>query len=197
MPRRRRTTPRDLEAQVWDELDRELDELIPVIAAEEGLARGATRVSPEKEVELWGQRDPRVDRDSLKAMLMQGAVPPEWTDEQSDQRLALIRAHPEMAQMFAEPLDDEMAGIVADLAEWPHRLSVLAPYEDDPKAQVEKANSVNARWQRRVAALDTQSAASVSSATAPTPAPSMVGYARSDPPPTSMTSSELPEMEAY
>ena len=165
MPRRsRRTTPRDLEAQVWDELDRELDELIPVIAAEEGLAKGATRVSPEKEVELWGQRDPRVDRDALKGMLMQGAVPPEWVDEQSDQRLALIRAHPEMAQMFAEPLDDEMAGIVADLAEWPHRLSVLAPYEDDPRSQVAKADSVNARWQRRAGM------------------PPMVGYSRSDPP---------------
>jgi hypothetical protein len=151
MPRRsRRTTPRDLEAQVWDELDRELDELIPVIAAEEGLARGATRVSPEKEVELWGQRDPRVDRDSLKAMLMQGQVPPEWFDEQSDQRLALIRAHPEMAQMFAEPLDDEMSDIVADLAEWPHRLSVLKPYEDDPKASVAKADSVSRRWQRQM-----------------------------------------------
>jgi hypothetical protein len=146
--------PRDLEAQVWDELDRELDEIIPVIAAEEGLARGATRVSPEKEVELWGQRDPRVDRDSLKQMLMQGRVPPEWVDEQSDQRLAVIREHPEMATVFAEPLDDEMAEIVAGLAEYPYTLSILKPYEDDPKGAVAKANSVNARWQRRAGMVE-------------------------------------------
>jgi hypothetical protein len=148
-----------MEAQVWDELDRELDELIPVIAAEEGLARGATRVSPEKEVELWGQRDPRVDRDALKAQLMQGQIPPEWyvhaPEEPGDQRLAFVKANPEWADWLAEhvtpetPLDDEMSDIVADFAEWPHRQSVLKPYEDDPKAQVAKANSVNARWQRR------------------------------------------------
>lgn len=159
MPRRsRRTTPRDMEAQVWDELDKELDEIIPVIASEEGLAKGATRLSPEKEVELWGQRDPRVDYDTLKQQLMQGAVPPEWYDPQSDQRLALVKAHPEMGEMFGQPLDDTMAGMVAGLAEWPYRLSLLKPYEDDPKASVAKANSVNARWQRRAGAVPDQQA---------------------------------------
>lgn len=167
MPRSRRT-PRDMEAQVWDELDQELDTIIPAIAAEEGVAKGATRLSPEKEVELWGQRDPRVDYDTLKRQLMEGSVPPAWYDPQSDQRLALIRAHPEMSQMFSQPLDDTMAGMVADLAETPYRLSVLKPYEDDPKAAVAKANSVNARWQRHAGAP----ASDVGAGSAP-PAPEM------------------------
>lgn len=171
MPRRSRSAPIDVQAR--DEVERELDDMISALAAELGPAEGAEFPSDQKEVELWGQRDPRVDYDTLKAMLMQGAVPPEWYDEQSDARLALIRAHPQMAQMFAEPLDDEMAGIVADLAEWPFRLSILTPHEDDPKAAVAKANSVNGRYLRRVGMpvepetpepFDTHGAGSVSNA---------------------------------
>lgn len=147
MPRRARPAP--IEQQAREEVRRELDEMAAAIAAEVGPAEGAEVPSDDREVDLWGRMDPRVDPVELKALLMQGAVPPEWVDEQSDRRLALLRAHPEMAQMFAEPLDDEMAGIVADLATYPFRMAVLAPYEDDPQAQVAKARSVNGRWLRR------------------------------------------------
>lgn len=147
MPRRIRAAPIDVQAR--DEVGREVDDMTSSLAAELGPAEGAEFPSDAKEVELWGQMDPRVDYDTLKAQLMQGTVPPEWSDEHSDQRLALIRAHPEMAQMFAQPLDDEMASMVAGMAEYPSRMTVWKPYANDPEAMVRKANSVDARWRRR------------------------------------------------
>lgn len=147
MPRRTRAAPIDVQAR--DEVGRELDGMVGALAAELGPAEGAEFPSDAKEVELWDQMDPRVDNDALKAMLKAGTVPPAWYDPHSDQRLALIRAHPEMAQMFAQPLDDEMASIVAGLAEYPSRMTVWKPYANDPEAMVRKANSVDARWRRR------------------------------------------------
>lgn len=158
MPRRSRLTPRDVQSQVEAEIETELDDMVALIAAEEGPAKGSEFVSEDKEVELWGQRDPKVDYDSFKAMLMQGALPPEWIDPQSDARLALVRVNPEWSDWLAQnvtpetPLDDEMASQVAARAEWPFREAIWAAYQDDPKAQVARANSVNARWLRRVAA---------------------------------------------
>lgn len=162
MPRRRRATPRDLEAQVWDELDKELDELVGVIAAEEGLAKGASYLSPEQEVQLWGQRDPRIDYDTLKQQLMTGTVPPELYDPTSDRRLAVMRINEDdaadwqglLAGTVEQPLDDEMASQIAEWAEWPGRAAVLKPYQDDPRAYVQKANSINERWRKRAAQME-------------------------------------------
>ena len=158
------TTPRAAEAEVEDELNTELDELVPQIAAEEGLAKGAVHLSPEREVALWGQFDPTVDPDTLKQQLMAGQVPPELYDPQSDRRLALLRMLPHRAQewadeVFSQPLDEEMADLVAGLAERPGVAVVLDPYEDDPKGRVVKAESVHARWLRRQGMAPAQPAA--------------------------------------
>lgn len=154
MAKRKRATPRDLEAQVWDELDKELDELVAAIAAEEGLAKGATRLSPEREVALWGQQDPMVDATTLRQQLLDGTVPPERYDPQGDRRFALLRLNEDDADewaqaVFSGPLDEQMADLVLPLIEYPGRVAVLAPYADDPRALVAKADDVNARWLKR------------------------------------------------
>lgn len=158
MPRRK-ITPRSVQAQVETEVDQELHDLVAAIAAEEGLAKGAQRLSPHQEVQLWGQRDPLVDYDTLKQQLMTGTVPPELYDPEGDRRLALLRINTAQANEWAallagtaeQPLDDEMASQVAELAEWPGRLAVIRPYANDPEAYVSKANAINQRWLRQAA----------------------------------------------
>jgi hypothetical protein len=148
MPAKRQ--PRSVVEQVDDEIKAEITDLASQIAAEEGPAPHAQYVSDEHEVEMWGQMDPQVDHETLVAQLTQGTVPPELVDPSVDRPLALIKQHPDLAQLFAEPLDAEMATLVATLAEYPFRLSLLAPYTDDPEASVKKSDSLTARWRRRL-----------------------------------------------
>jgi hypothetical protein len=152
MPARKQ--PRSVAEQVDDEIKQEITDLVSQIAAEEGPAPHAQYVSDEHEVEMWGQQDPQVDHETLVQQLMQGAVPPELVDPDGDRPLAVVKNHPELATLFAEPLDAEMATLVATLAEYPFRLSLLAPYTDDPEASVKKSDSLTARWRRRLPARD-------------------------------------------
>lgn len=146
-----RTTPsRSIAEQIQEELHAEIADLVSQIAAEEGPAPRAQYVSDEHEVEMWGRQDPKVDHDTLVQQLQQGAVPPHLLDPTGDAALALITASPEAAALFHEPLDQEMATLVATLAEYPLRLSLLAPYTDDPEASVKKATSLTERWRRRL-----------------------------------------------
>ncbi len=157
----RRTPPKPIDAQARDEVGQELDDLIGRLVAELGPAEGAHLPSEADEVKLWGQTDPTVDRDALRQQLMTGTVPPELYDPQSDRRLALLRVNPdhadEWAQLFAQtaeqPLDDEMATLIAELSEYPGRLAVLAPYDDDPSSKVKKAESIDRRWRRATGML--------------------------------------------
>lgn len=147
MPARKQ--PRSVAEQVHEEIEQEIHDLVTQIAAEEGPAPHAQYVSDEHEVDLWGQMDSKVDYDTLVQQLMAGQVPPELVDPMGDRPLALVKASPELAQLFAEPLDQEMASMLATLAEYPYRLSLLAPYTDDPEASVKKADSLTGRWKRR------------------------------------------------
>lgn len=160
----RRTMAKPIDAQARDEVESELDDMVTQLAAEIGPAEGATIPSDADELALWGQMDPTVDYDTLKRQLMSGTVPPELYDLESDQRLAILRMNPDraaemVAELFAvtpeQPLDDEMAGLVAELAEYPGRLVVLAPYEDDPEQSVAKADSLDRRWRRRTGQVET------------------------------------------
>lgn len=143
-----RTPSMGVMQQARTEVSSELDDLVAGVAAELGPAEGSAILSPEAEARHWGQSDPRVDYDALKGMLLRGAVPPEWYDPTSDQRLAVVRASPQLAPLFSRPLDDEMASMVAQLAEHPFRHALLAPYKDDPAAMVERANRINGRATR-------------------------------------------------
>jgi len=166
----RRTPPKPIDAQARDEVESELDDMITQLAAEIGPAEGATIPTDADELAFWGQMDPTVDYDTLKQQLMTGSVPPELYDPASDTRLALFRLNKgladDLAALFAvtpeEPLDDEMAGLVAELAEYPGRLTVLAPYEDDPEQAVAKAESVDGKWRRRTGqVVDTEEEAAL------------------------------------
>jgi hypothetical protein len=154
MPRRKRITPRSVEAQVEAEIESELDELVSAIAAEEGPAIGSEYISADREVQMWGVMDPRVDYETLKHQLMTGQVPPDLIDPQNDGSLALVRGNPEWAQFFAavtpeQPLDEHMADLVATTAEYPMRQAVYGALKHNPRAQVEKSNRTNERWMRQ------------------------------------------------
>jgi hypothetical protein len=149
-----RHAPRSVAEQADEEIKTEITDLVSQIAAEEGPAPHAQYVSDEHEVKLWGQMDPSVDHETLVQQLMQGAVPPERVDPNGAQPLALVTHHPETAQLFTQPLDQEMAQMVATLAEYPFRLSLLAPYTDDPEASVKKADRLTQRWRSSLPARD-------------------------------------------
>jgi hypothetical protein len=168
-----RTPPRSVAEQADEEIKTEITDLVSQIAAEEGPAPHAQYVSDEHEVAMWGQQDPSVDHETLVQQLMQGAVPPERVDPSGDHPLALIKSHPELAQLFSQPLDQEMATMVATLAEYPFRLALLAPYTDDPEASVKKADSLTQRWRRRLPAREPviQPLSQTVEAPAPSPAP--------------------------
>ncbi len=161
MPRRREAP--SLDGSVRQEVERLLDDMASSIAAELGPADGAAFPSDAQELAAWGQRDPKVDYDTLKQQLMTGTVPPELYDPTDPAALVLVRDLPrdtaaEWAQIIGgtaqQPLDDEMAHEVAEAAEWPYRRAVLAPYADDPKAYVAKSDRLDARWRARTVEED-------------------------------------------
>lgn len=123
---------------------------VDTLAASEGPAAGADTLSDAKLLRQWGQRDPRIaDADGLRAHLMQGPLPPEMLDPNGQDVLAIVKAHPELAQMYAQgPFDDAMADMLARLAEFPLRLGHLAQYEDDPEAMVKEAERMDGLWQK-------------------------------------------------
>lgn len=154
---RRRESP-SLDASARQEVERLLDDLASSIAAELGPADGTVYASEEQEVAAWGTRDPKVDYDTLKAQLMTSTVPPDLYDTTSPAALTLVQgdseAAAEWAQLIADtarqPLDEEMAHQVAEAAEWPYRLAILEPYQDDPESYVERADRIDARWRKRL-----------------------------------------------
>lgn len=151
MPRQK-TVSNPLErAQI--EVSDEIDKAVAVIVADLGAAPGASHVSDKDKVRLWGQTDPKVNFDQIKAALMQGGLPPEMLDEHSDQALAVVKANPEIAQMYGQQLDDRMATIMATIAEYPLRLSILEQYEDDPDAAVAEAERIDGLWQKSAGAM--------------------------------------------
>lgn len=138
--------------EVMEELERVSD----LIAADLGPAPGAERVSEADTLAMWGQSDPRVAADphGFKQLLMSGTIAEQFPDllnEHSEQALGIVRANPEIAQMLAHPMDEELAEMVTRWAEYPLRGRILAPYEDDPEGQVAEADRLDALWQKRQA----------------------------------------------
>lgn len=136
------------EREALDDLERFTD----LIAVDMGPAPGSRQISDREKVRMWGLKDPNVDYDQVKQALMQGGLPPELLDEHSDQALAIVKEHPNIAPMYAQPLDDTMSTYLATLAEYPFRLSALAQYEDDPEGMVREAERMNRLWMKEQAA---------------------------------------------
>ena len=179
------------EERAQQTLSDELERFSDAAAPEMGPAPGARKLSDDIKLHLWGQRDPAVDPEQLKAMLMQGQVPPDLLDPTGDNALTLVKQNPEIAQMFGQPLDDRMADIMTRLAEYPLRLALLNDKEDDPDGMVKEANRLDGLWQRRVGgAADVQpmvDASAQPSQPVPTDAPpAAVGAPSSQPRPLPM-----------
>ena len=150
MPQTRRAMSADERVQA--EISEEIERFATLIAAEWGPAPGASLVPEDDEVELWGQRDPLVDYDALfQTLTTTGVTDPAMLDPENPQGLAIAKTAPEVAQLLAQPVDDPaLAASLATLAEFPQRVPILAPYEQDPEGGVKKAQSLDRAWQRRV-----------------------------------------------
>lgn len=163
----------------------EIDRIVETLAAAQGPAPGADSVSDAKQLQQWGQRDPKVlDPEGLKRQLMEtGLGPyPEMLDPENG--LAIVKAHPEIAEMLAEPTDEALADMLSRLAEFPLRVGILEPWADDPEEMVRVADSLDARWQREMGTLLDTAPAQVAPAqqtipsgqyTAPAPGPTTNG----------------------
>lgn len=131
------------------EIGEEIQRVVDQLALSEGPASDAESVSDARVLKLWGQRDPKIsDADGLKAHLMQAGLPPELLDPNSPTALTLIKSRPQMAEMFANPADEGLAHMLSRLAEFPLRLDVLEPFEDDPERMVKEAERIDGLWQR-------------------------------------------------
>ena len=137
------------EARAEREAQDELEHYTDLIASDLGPAPGSKVISDTEKIRMWGLKDPNVDYDQLKAALMQGGLPPEMLDEHSDQALVVVKENPEIGQMYSQPLDDRMAGIMATLAEWPFRLSALAQFSDDPANMVKESDRLDQLWMKQ------------------------------------------------
>lgn len=149
MPRRQ---PFNAETVAASEIDEEIGRMIDRLTVGEGPAIDASPISDAEKVRQWGQMDPNIsDPDMLREHLMQGAVPQELLDPNNPGSLAIVRANPAMAELYADPSprDERLADMLARLAERPLRLGLLAHLEDDPEAMVKEANRLDALWQKQ------------------------------------------------
>ena len=148
-----RTRPISPEEEAQRELDDELTQAIAEIAAEMGPAPGAKHVSEAQKLAMWGQRDPQVDYDQMLEMLQTTGIAPELLDPKSEQALMIVQENPEIAEMYAGPVEPALAEALAVLAEHPFRLSVISSLVDDPEAYVAEADRLDAKWQKQFGAV--------------------------------------------
>lgn len=147
MPKRR--MPLSPEAVARNEFNDELQQAITEIAAELGPADGAAPASDKEKVRLWGIRDQKVDYDAMVQRIMTQGYPPEMLDPDGDNSLMVVRENPELAPYYGQPTEDqEMAGVLTTLAEFPFRLGILRDLEEDPEAQAKESDRINALWQK-------------------------------------------------
>jgi hypothetical protein len=170
---RLQTQARSPEEQAQTEVLSELERAVQALAAEWGPAPGAKNVSTRREVTLWGQRDPKVDFESLKQQLMATGLgqTPDLLDPEGDGALAVIQEHPDMAPLFMEPVAEDVADVLATLAEFPFRLAILLDLEDDPEAMVAKAESLDRAWMKEMGRTEMDGTVTEAASTPSQPAP--------------------------
>lgn len=140
--------PRSAVERARNEIRDEIKMAIRLLSAEMGPAPGARPLSEAKKVSMWGQRDPKVDYAQVASQLMTTGLPPDLLDPKTG--LAIFKKYPEMAQMYAQPVAQEVAIPLAILAEYPLRLGLLEHLEDDPEAMVKEANRLDRAWQKQM-----------------------------------------------
>lgn len=133
------------------EIEEEIERFSDQIAAEMGPAPGSQTVSDDRKVELWGRTDPKASYDTIYGMLTTTGVPSEMLDPDGsdDTTLAIVKEIPELAPYYQQPVDPDVADVLATLAENPYRLPLLSGLEDDPEGQVKEAERLDALWSKR------------------------------------------------
>ena len=126
-------------------------------AASLGQPPGTTAVGDAEKVRQWGIYDPKVDRQALTAQIMTTGLPQEMLDPNSPTALAIVKAAPDLAPLYAQAQHDpELADVLAGFAENPLRYGLVAGI-DDPEEQVKESNRLAALHQKQTArALETQ-----------------------------------------
>ncbi len=152
-PRRRRKhnypNPED---KIQQELEAEINRYADILSNEMGPAPGSDQVSDAMKVRMWGQADPIVETDpeAFRQALLTGALAaqPEMLDPQKPNSLGIVRAYPAMAQILAEPVDEQMADQIMRYARWPLRSKLLEEYAEDPEGYVKEANRLEGLWNK-------------------------------------------------
>lgn len=142
----RRTEPESAESRAVREVYEEDERALAVLASQASAPPDSERLSEADEDEAWGLSDPSVDPEGLAQQLTTTGLGPDA------QRLLIVRLRPDWAQLFSQPTPDpERARMLAQLARYPYRLSLLEA-SSDPDEQVSKAERLDRRFQQRMRA---------------------------------------------
>lgn len=149
MPRPQPLPVGSIEERVADAHIEQLGKVADRIAASEGTPPGAGRVSEAQAVRNWGIRDPLVDPDQFKMMLMQQGIPDEaWG------HLMLAEEYPDLRADYAQPVaDPDLAEQLTVLAEHPYRAALVFDHSDDDEERVKLADHLDREYQKRVGML--------------------------------------------
>lgn len=148
MPRRIETE--DAESRAIRELSDEDAQTLNTLTLQAGPPPDAERMSEADEDNAWSTMDPNLaDHEQLAQMLATQGLPPELA-----QKLLItkLRGDDGWLQTLTQPTGSlDTANQLIKLAKYPFRLSVLDNF-DDPEAQVRKAESMDRRYQKQMAA---------------------------------------------
>jgi hypothetical protein len=143
-----------------------------------GRPLGTDHVSEARKVAMWGQSDPQVDHATILEQVRTGAVPPEQADPKNPAALAVLKASPELAPLYAGPISDpELADAAAGFATWPFRHALLRAIPD-PGEQVREAERLQRAYERQHGGPTADAADAPDAATSP---PMPAGYTAPDP----------------
>lgn len=154
-PARRAYSPKGFSEIVESEFSREYEQVIDLLASEQGPPSGAERVPESRRVALWGLRDRRVDPDLLRERLLTTGLGEEA------QQMAVVQEYPEVLDVYANGVmalqdvqdPEALADDLVRFAEHPYRYALLADLAHDPEAMVREANRLERLWERQQGAL--------------------------------------------
>jgi len=149
MPRPQPLPVGSIEERVADAHIEQLGKIADRIASSEGAPPGAGKVSEAQAVRNWGIRDPLVDPDQFKLMLMQQGIP-----DAAWQHLMLAEEYPDLRADYAQPVQDpDLAEQLTVLAEHPYRAALVFDHSDDDEERVQYADHLDRAYQQKVAGL--------------------------------------------
>jgi hypothetical protein len=114
-----------------------------------GRPLGTDHVSEARKVAMWSATDPKADHATILQQLQTSGLPPEQLDPQGPDALAVVKASPKLAPLYAEvQADPELANTLASFAVWPLRHALLRAIPD-PGEQVREAERLQRAYERQ------------------------------------------------